>query len=76
MIPFRLYLFSAIAAVIVAVVIIVYFKGRADGRASYAAQATQQLKEKSDAASKADDDARRCASDPDCRLSNDGYRRD
>jgi hypothetical protein len=76
MIPFRLYIYGGVVAAILVVITAVYFKGRSDGYSSYEAAAAKQLKEKADAASTADDNARRCASDPSCRLSNDGFRRD
>ncbi|CAH1661572.1 conserved hypothetical protein [Hyphomicrobiales bacterium] len=45
----------------------------------YAARVTEETtatKERTNAANRADDAARRCAADPGCRLQNDGYRRD
>lgn len=74
--PWRLYIYGGVVAVVIAFVTFVYFKGRIDGQASYAAEVAQQLKEKSDAVNQADDLARRCATDPECRVRDDGYRRD
>ena len=74
--PWRLYIYGGVAAVMITFVTFIYFKGRADGYASYAASVAQQLKEKSDAVNQADDLARRCAADPECRVRDDGYRRD
>ena len=46
------------------------------GEAACAAQAAAADRERTDAANRADDDARRCLLDPDCRLRDDGFRRD
>ena len=53
-----------------------YFIGRSDGKAVCVASSYSITLEKNNAASHADDAARRCAADPACRLSNDGYKRD
>lgn len=44
--------------------------------AGFEAREARHLKEQTNAANAADDAARRCAGDPACRLSDDGYRRD
>lgn len=46
------------------------------GYAARVAEEATIIRERTDAANRADDDARRCAADPACRLSNDGWRRD
>lgn len=46
------------------------------GYAARVAEESTATKERTDAANRADDTARRCAADPGCRLQNDGYRRD
>lgn len=53
-----------------------YIIGRSDGKAVCVASSYSITLEKNNAASHADDAARRCAADPACRLSNDGYKRD
>lgn len=53
-----------------------YVKGRSDGDSICKARHYTNTLEKINEASRADDDARRCAVNPSCRLSNDGYRRD
>jgi len=40
------------------------------------AEETATVKEKTDAANRADGDAARCVLDPACRVQNDGFRRD
>lgn len=46
------------------------------GYNSRVAEEAALIQEKSNAANRADDAARRCAADPTCRLSDDIYRRD
>lgn len=46
------------------------------GYGARVAEEAAVIKERTDAATRADDDARRCAADPGCRLQDDGYRRD
>lgn len=46
------------------------------GRTSALAEQAAVIRERTDAANRADDAARRCAGDPACRLQDDGYRRD
>ncbi|MEW6256844.1 MAG: hypothetical protein AB1592_12890 [Pseudomonadota bacterium] len=44
--------------------------------AGFLARQARAIEEKTNAATDADDDARRCALDPACRLRDDGWRRD
>lgn len=53
-----------------------YEFGRSYGAASVRAQIAKEVREKLNAAQTADDATTRCLADPQCRLSNDGYRRD
>jgi hypothetical protein len=46
------------------------------GQDSVRAEITAHDKERTDAANRADDAAGRCARDPDCRMQDDGFRRD
>ncbi|MFG1409494.1 hypothetical protein V5G24_00140 [Xanthobacter sp. VTT E-85241] len=46
------------------------------GYAARAAEGAALDAEKNNAATRADDDARRCSLDADCRMRNDGYKRD
>lgn len=76
LIPFKVYLIAAAVIAGLLGVGSVYLKGRSDGYAKAIAETHQLTTEALNDAIKADDAARRCASDPACRLSNDGYRRD
>lgn len=76
LVPLKVYL---IAAMVLGALIMsgsLYLKGRSDGYAKAVAERHQLTTEALQDAVKADEAARRCASDPACRLSNDGYRRD
>lgn len=46
------------------------------GQDALKASITQKVKEKQDASKVADDLARECARDPECRVLDDGFRRD
>lgn len=76
LIPLKVYLIAG--AVLGALIMSgsLYLKGRSDGYAKAIAERVELTTEALQDAIKADDAARRCASDPACRLSNDGYRRD
>lgn len=76
LVPLKAYL---IAGVVLGALIMsgsLYLKGRSDGYAKAQAERQQQITEALQNAVKADEAARRCASDPACRLSDDGYLRD
>jgi len=51
-------------------------RGYARGYAAAQADQARVERGKADAANRADEDSRRCAADPECRLRNDGFRRD
>lgn len=74
--PFMFYVRLALVALVLGAIGGVYMKGRADGYAKHVSEIALIAKEKTDAANRADDAARRCSADPACSLSNDGYRRD
>ena len=76
LIPLKAYLIAG--AVLGALIMSgsLYLKGRSDGYAKAIAERHELTTEALQDAVKADEAARRCASDPACRLSNDGYRRD
>lgn len=74
--PFMVYVRLAAVLLVLAAIGGVYMKGRSDGYDKHVVEVTLIAKEKTDAANLADDAARRCAADPACSLSNDGYRRD
>ena len=76
LIPAKVYFISAIVVGVLTITASVYLKGRADGYAKAIAQQHIVTTEALQDAVKADEAARRCASDPACRLSNDGFRRD
>lgn len=76
LIPFKAYLIAGVALGALLLTGSIYLKGRSDGYAKAIAEKHQLTTEALQDAIKADDAARRCASDPACRLSNDGYRRD
>lgn len=46
------------------------------GYDAYKSEAEHAERERTNAANHADDDARKCALDPDCRMRDDGFRRD
>lgn len=46
------------------------------GYATHQAEQAAQIQEKTNAANRADDAAARCALDPDCRMRDDGWRRE
>lgn len=76
LIPIKIYFIAAIVVGCFLTAGSVYLKGRSDGYAKAVAERHELTTEALNDAIKADDAARRCASDPACRLSNDGYRRD
>lgn len=47
-----------------------------EGRAAVIAEQAKEAQRRDDNAKAADDDARKCAADPTCRLRDDGWRRD
>ena len=47
-----------------------------EGRAAILAEQAAEAKRRDDNAKAADDDSRKCAADPSCRLRDDGWRRD
>jgi hypothetical protein len=54
----------------------IYEVGRSHGGASVRADIAKEVRKKLNAAQTADDATTRCLADPQCRMSNDGYRRD
>lgn len=71
----RLALCAALAAALIAGAGLLHHKIYAEGYAACLADAASIAREKTDAANKADDAARRCFNDPACRLSDDGFER-
>lgn len=65
-----------LAAVILTGVWFVYNEGKRNGAASVRSEIAAENKRRLDRAILADDDAKRCAADPSCRLQSDGFRRD
>lgn len=53
-----------------------YQQGRRDGAAAVRAEIAAENARRLNDATRADDASRKCAADPVCRLSNDGFRRD
>ena len=76
LVPLTAYLIAAVAFGALIASGSLYLKGRSDGYAKAIAERQLLTTEALQDAIKADEAARRCASDPACRLSNDGYRRD
>lgn len=76
LVPLKVYLIAAMVLGAFVMSGSLYLKGRSDGYAKAIAERQQLTTEALQDAVKADEAARRCASDPACRLSNDGYRRD
>lgn len=76
LIPLKAYLIAGVALGALIMSGSLYLKGRSDGYAKAIAERHELTTEALQDAVKADEAARRCASDPACRLSNDGYRRD
>lgn len=72
----RLYLIIGAVALGVSTLGVIVYKIRKDAVASYRIEQTEKEVKKVREAEKANDASRRCSLDPDCRLSNDGYRRD
>lgn len=66
---------AAVGAALLALAYVASAIHKAGYNAATATVATQE-KERTNAANRADDAARRCAVDPDCRLRDDGLRRD
>jgi hypothetical protein len=67
---------AVVAGVIITGLWFVYREGRKNGEASVRAEIAAENKRRLDRAILADDDAKRCAADPSCRLQSDGFRRD
>ena len=76
LVPLKVYLIAAMVLGALVMSGSLYLKGRSDGYAKAIAERQLLTTEALQDAVKADEAARRCASDPACRLSNDGYRRD
>ena len=76
LVPLKAYLIGGIVLGVFLVTGSAYLKGRSDGYAKAISENRLLTTEALQDAVKADEAARRCASDPACRLSNDGYRRD
>jgi len=53
-----------------------YTEGRKSGEATLRAEIAAETERKLRDATKADDDAMRCAASPECRMQSDGFRRD
>jgi hypothetical protein len=72
----KLYAILALVAVCIVAAGSIALRIRADGYNSRVVEEVRATTKRSTNANRADDAARRCAADPDCRLSNDGFRRD
>lgn len=71
----RLVLAIAAAVAVFFALIWVDQRGYDRGYQTHQAEIAKQEKERTNAANRADDDARRCAGDPACLMSDDGYQR-
>lgn len=68
--------YAAVAALVIGAFGYTYHLGRSHGEASVKAQIAADNARRVKDAIRADDDARRCAADPECLRKSDGHRRD
>lgn len=68
--------YAVALVVILGALALIYREGRKNGEATLRAEIAAEQERKLRNATKADDDAMRCAADPGCRLQSDGHRRD